>query len=137
MSVIREYLLSHADVRVEEDLVSVRLHGGMTQEQIPHSRALLHELHEQPGGLFLLLDLKEAERASPSLRRAMSQIFSEVAPTAMAVYGANLEQRAAHELLMGAVAGLSGRRPNVAYFPSEAEAREWLVSERRRMKSPA
>lgn len=136
MSGVREYLLGHADVRVEQDFVSVRLHGGMTPEQLLRAQALLRELHEQQGRVFILLDLKDAERAPPAMRRAISQMFADAAPVALGVHGGSLEQRAAHELLMGAVTGMSGRRPNVAYFPSEAEARAWLETERRRLKAP-
>lgn len=127
--------MDHIDVRVEQSLVSIRPRGSLSQEQLQYAMELLKTVHDQQGNVFLLVDMIEGERMPPTVRRTIAQMFSEFAPVAVAVHGANLEQRAAHELLMGAVAGVSGRRINVAYFQSEAEAREWLAAERRRIEA--
>lgn len=123
-------------MRVEKDLVSIRPHGSLRQEQLQHAMELMKALQKQLGNVFLLVDLKEGERIPPAMRRAIAHLFADAAPVAVAVHGANVEQRAAHKLLMGAVSGVSGRRVNVEYFQSEAEAREWLLAERRRIEAP-
>lgn len=131
MDVIREHHFQHADLELEEELIHVRLHGTVEPNQLPALLQLMKQIREQRGQLFVLVDLKGAESMQPATRRLLSHtLTSELLPTAMAVYGGRLEQRAAHAMLMGAVTGLSGRRPNAAYFPTEAEARSWIASER-------
>ena len=131
MDVIRKHHFQHADLEIEAELIHVRVHGTIEPHQIPEILHLMMQIREQQGQVFVLVDLKGAESMLPATRRLLSQrLMTEVLPTAMAVYGGRLEQRAAHAMLMGAVAGLSGRRPNTAYFPTEAEARVWIASER-------
>ncbi len=136
MSPIKEFRVGDTDIRIEEDLIFVRPHGSMTQEQLPQLTELLEGLHAQHGQLFLLADLKEGKNLGPAMRRAVSQVMGAIAPAAMAVFGANIEQRAMHALVMGAVTGVSGQRPNVEYFRTEAEARQWLAAERQRLLAP-
>lgn len=131
MDLIREHHFKHADLEIEGGLIHVRVHGAMEPHQLPEILHLMKQIREEHGQVFVLVDLKGAESMLPATRRLLSQtLTSELLPSAMAVYGGRLEQRAAHAMLMGAVAGLSGRRPNTAYFPTEAEARAWLSSER-------
>lgn len=92
--------LDHVDVRVEQDLVAIRPHGSLGQEQFQRAMELMKALQAQLGMVFLLIDLKEGERLPPAMRRAIAHLFTDAAPVAVAVHGANLEQRAGHKLLM-------------------------------------
>lgn len=137
MNPITEYHLDHIELRVEPDLIFVRPHGSLAAQQVGQLGSLITQLQgPRLGRLFLLVDLHESVSLSPALRRAMSQTMADFQPTAMAVYGANGEQRGTHALLMGAVTAVAGRRPNAAYFATEAEAREWLAAERQRLLGP-
>lgn len=127
------FRLGQSEVRIEPDLVFICLHGSMKEEQIPQALELMKQVREERGQIFLLVDMREGERLTPDMRRMLAQMLAGSTPTAMSVYGASVEQRAAHALLMGAVNGVSGRRPNVAYFQTEAEARDWLTTERQRV----
>lgn len=132
MSTQGEFRLGKTEIRIEPELVSVRPHGGMMEEDLPQVLELMRRLREQRGQVFILMDMREGEKLPPAVRRMLAQAFTEAPMTAMGVYGASVEQHAAHALLMGALNAVSGHRPNVAYFPTEAEARKWLATERQR-----
>jgi hypothetical protein len=134
MSLIAEYRVEHIEVRAESDLVFVRPRGSFEQEQIAALHSIVKQIKEQQHEpLFFLIDLRESAKVPPALRRMLTQMMAEFTPAAVAVYGANAEQRGTHALLMGALTGISGRRPNDAYFDTEAEARAWLLAERQRL----
>jgi hypothetical protein len=133
MTPVQEYHFEHADLRIEQDLVSVRTHGSLKEVHLPRLGGLLQQIREQHGKIFVLIDMRGGETIPPPMRRTIAQIMADSMPAATAVYGASVEQRGGHALLMGAVNGVSGHRPNVAYFQSEAEAREWLAAERQRL----
>jgi hypothetical protein len=122
--------LALADLHVEEDLVVVRPHGKVEPQQLTKMAEVLMQVQRRYGRLFMIVDLKEASSLSAPMRRTMAQAMTELHPSAMAVYGGSVEQRAVHALLMGAVAGVSGRRLHASYFQTEDEARTWLASER-------
>lgn len=128
-----DYSIEHAEVCVEPNLVLVRIHGRLGSEQIPQMTGFMKQIQEQHGRLFLLVDLREGEHLPSAMRRTLAQAMIDFDPAALGVFGATVEQRGSHALLMGALTGMSGRRPNTAYFPTEAEAREWLGVERQRL----
>ncbi len=130
--------MDHADVRMEDDLVFVRLHGRLTEQQIPQVLKLIEQVQQQlHDRFFLLVDLHETTGLPPAMRRTLAQVMGGFQPAAMAVFGANIEQRGSHALLMGAVTSVSGHRPNTAYFATEAEARVWLLAQRQRLVGSA
>lgn len=133
MSTLGEFRLGQSDVRFESGLIFVRPHGSMKEEQLPQALEFMKRSRDEHGQVFLLVDMREGERLPPAMRRALAEMLTVFGPTATGVYGASVEQRAGHAMLMGAVAGMSGQRPNVAYFETEAEARQWLAGERQRI----
>ena len=135
MSQFLDYSLEHADLRIEDDLIFVRVYGHLEEPQIPHLLQIMRQFqqHKPHDRFFLLVDLHATTGLPPAMRRTLAQFMGELQPAAMGMFGANSEQRGAHALLMGAVTGVSGQRPNTAYFHTEAEARVWLLSERQRL----
>ena len=133
MNQIKEHNLGYAEVRVEQDLVSIRVHGSLELDQVTHVTSIIRQLQEEHGKVFILVDLREGEGLPPAMRRLLSHMLATFSPSAVAVYGGNAEQRGSHALLMGAVTGVSGRRQNTAYFQTESDARQWLKSEHQRL----
>lgn len=137
MTLRDEYHVGGTEVRIAGDLVFVRTRGTL----VPEAATLIVEIYEQMikehGRYFLLADMSETGAVPPELRRKVVVGTRAYPPAAAAFYGGGIATRAMNALFTSALNLLSGRRQNLASFPGEELARQWLAAERKRLEQIA
>jgi hypothetical protein len=119
-------------LQVQADLVVLIAKGDHTEEMARRLVEVAHQVRAQHGGMYVLVDLREAGSISPPARRVMATFGAEYPPLAIAMFGATPLVRGMNALLFGAMNMLGKQRQNMRQFASEAEAQSWLADERRR-----
>jgi hypothetical protein len=87
--------------------------------------------------LFFLMDGREMAGISPGARKAVAQTLKEIPLYGMANFEAPMKARVVAKLVITAINLFrkdASTNP-VEFFPSEAEAREWIASRREKYKN--
>lgn len=121
-------------VRSEGDLILVQFQGALTLADAEVLSAAYSQEIERRGYLLLLVDLAGADNASTEARRKLV-LWAEPHShrISAACYGGSLLVRSFMQLMNGAVRLLSGKPSGLAFFGTEAEARQFLLRERSRL----
>lgn len=86
--------------------------------------------------LFFLMDSREMAGISPGARKAVAQTLKEIPLYGMANFEAPMKARVVAKLVITAINLFrkdASTNP-VEFFPTEAEAREWIASRREKYK---
>jgi hypothetical protein len=86
--------------------------------------------------LFFLMDGREMAGISPAARKAVAETLKEIPLFGMANFQAPMKARVVAKLVITAINLFrkdASTNP-VEFFPSEAEAREWIASRREKYK---
>lgn len=86
--------------------------------------------------LFFLMDGREMAGISPGARKAVAETLKEIPLYGMAIFDAPMKARVVAKLVITAVNLFrkdASTNP-IEFFPTEAEAREWITSRREKYK---
>lgn len=116
----------------EPDIIYMRFGGAVTAEDALELLRRQIEMSQGRSLLFFLIDAEDLENIAPEGRRAVAETLKEIPLRGMAVVKAPLKARVVTKLVITAI-NLFRRDSNlnpVAFFDTEAQAREWIASRR-------
>jgi hypothetical protein len=122
----------HVTYFEEPDIIFMSFGGSSTTED---SLELLRRQVEMSKGrnvLFFLIDAEKLDNIAPEGRRAVAETLKEIPLRGMAVIKAPLKAKVVTKLVITAI-NLFRRDSNlnpIAFFDTEDEARQWIVSRR-------
>ena len=126
----------HTTYLEEPDIIFMRLAGECSDaeglELLRRQRAF-SEGHKM---LFFLMDGREMAGISPGARKAVAETLKEIPLYGMAIFDAPMKARVVAKLVITAVNLFrkdASTNP-IEFFPTEAEAREWIASRREQYK---
>ncbi len=114
-----------------QDMYFVECIGDVTAEHMPAFFALTKRYTQKNGYVLALVDASRMGTMSPEARR-LSVAYGKQDPgrRATAIFGASLVTRTLATLLFKAIALITQRASESAFFKTEAEARAWLDEKR-------
>lgn len=115
---------------IEGDLIFHRAVGTVTPAVVDWMLAASHAILAQYPHYYILGDLLEAGSMPPEIRRRYVEHGVKFPPRAIAFYRVSLIVSGINALLFGALNTLSKRKQPFKQFATEAEARNWLSSQR-------
>lgn len=122
-------------VRIEGDLIMMRVKGVVTLEDM---KAFLHmqaEVKRDRGRVFMLYDSRENTGLDPAARKyATDHASDDSRVNAAASFGAPFSMRVLVNMLNRALTMLGKDGTRVMLFDTEDEARRYLDTERRRSR---
>ncbi|HRI62976.1 MAG TPA: STAS/SEC14 domain-containing protein [Polyangium sp.] len=122
-------------VRVEGDLVRLRVKGVISVQDMAEFMRLQAAVRREQGWVFMLYDSRENTGLDPAARKyATEHTTSESRVDAAASFGAPFSMRVLVNMLNRARVVLGKPGTPVELFNTEAEARQYLESERRRLR---
>lgn len=126
----------HTTYFEEPDIIFMRLAGECSDAE---GLELLRRQKSYAQGrkmLFFLMDGREMAGISPGARKAVAETLKEIPLYGMAIFDAPMKARVVAKLVITAVNLFrkdASTNP-IEFFPSEAEAREWISSRREKFK---
>ena len=124
-------------VRVEGDLVMLRVKGVISQNDMIEFMRFQAKIRREQGWVFMLYDSRENTGLDPAARKyATDYASSESRVDAAASFGAPFSMRVLVNMLNRASVLLGKKGTPVNLFETEAEARRFLESERQRLRPP-
>lgn len=121
--------LGKHEVLLEGDLVVCHSNGTLETEEAEAFQRIVRRHFVQHGSMYLLLVVHEVGKPpSSTTRRLIAQWQEERPVTAAAIVSDNVLVRGAVALVAAAVGAFHRKRTPLAFFSSEATAREWLCS---------
>lgn len=122
------------EVRLEGDLLCVRFVGPYLPDEARQILTLGDQLYRQHGGCYMLADARLGHAPGPETRRVIA-MWPYLGTYVAAVHGAGTGLRALTTLMVGAQRLLRVRQPiRTELFEGEAEARAWLLEQRRLLR---
>jgi len=123
---------------VEQDTLYIVNHGPFDAEEACSFLAIYQQVYDRHDYLLIMLDLRDSGPASPEARRALVDWAKTRANTvALAAISGSTVARTTLTLIFSAMRVLSRQVPQLGFFATEAEARDWLVRQRPRLRSHA
>lgn len=122
-------------VLVEEELVTLRLHGALSLEEMRAVTGIIDEVIARVGRCGVLGDLRALTQVTPEARRFAGSWTNVDFCYATGVFGASLPLRTIVSLLSRAIE-LFRKRPQrgaLQFWKTEEEARAWVLSRRREL----
>lgn len=118
----------------EGDLLGVRFRGPITREAVEALRDAVNAVTAEHPRSFLIADLHECTGIDPEARKYMAVWSNEPdrGLVGTAVFGTGFMLRTLVTLTIKAIKMLGQARTDLLFFKDEAEAREWVRSERAR-----
>lgn len=124
-------------VRIEGDLVHLRVKGVVKVGDMAEFMRLQAQVKREHGAVFMLYDSRENTGLDPAARKyATDHASIESRIDAAASFGASFSMRVVVNMLNRALEMLGREGARVQLFDTEAEARQYLESERRRLRPP-
>lgn len=126
----------HVTYFEEPDIIFMRLAGECSDAE---GLELLRRQKSYAQGrkmLFFLMDGREMAGISPGARKAVAETLKEIPLYGMAIFDAPMKARVVAKLVITAVNLFrkdASTNP-IEFFPTEAEAREWIASRREKHK---
>ena len=112
-------------------IITLRAAGVLDEERIRAICADLRGLIEAKGCAFLLVNFSDAVSIAASGRKAVLDEFRDVRLDAAGVVGASFHIRVLSILITKALQTFTKRSHPLSFFDTEAEARAWLLEQRR------
>lgn len=123
-------------VRVEEDLVFIRNHRIMTLGDFHAILDVYRQVRLRHGSLFAMYDSSRSQGIDRAARIAITATSPDApTPDATAVFGAPFAILTLGNMIERALVGLGRPSTGMRFFPSEADARDYLQRERLRLKT--
>lgn len=126
----------HVTYLEEPDIIFMRLVGDCTDAEGLELLRRQKAFSEGRKMLFFLMDGREMAGISPGARKAVAQTLKEIPLFGMANFEAPLKARVVAKLVITAINLFrkdAATNP-IEFFPTEAEAREWIASRREKFK---
>ncbi|NOJ93354.1 STAS/SEC14 domain-containing protein [Corallococcus sp. CA049B] len=134
MAVLREWVFGTQRVSLEDsDILWIKVRGAFSETDVRELVDLFHELEAGPDKpLYLVADLSSSEGLSVAPRKYLAKHLSPTWFRAVCFFGAKRTHREVLRALVAVVNFTSGTRVEAEFSDSEAQARAWLASHRRR-----
>lgn len=126
----REIAIGKQYVRIEPEIVYVRLRDSYEAHEVRSLTALLEQINAEQGVLYILGDIRELRWFASDARHDSADWMRRTHIGAMAVVGAGQHIRAIVSLVLRAAILLGGARYPLRFIQTEEEARAWLIAER-------
>lgn len=126
----------HVTYLEEPDIIFMKLTGDCTDAEGLELLRRQRGFAEGRKMLFFLMDSSEMAGISPGARKAVAETLKEIPLYGMANFNAPMKARVVAKLVITAI-NLFRRDAStnpVEFFPTEAEAREWIASRREKYK---
>jgi len=121
----------------EPDIIFMKLTGDVNDAEGLELLRRQKAFAEGRKMLFFLMDGREMAGISPGARKAVAQTLKEIPLYGMANFQSPMKARVVAKLVITAINLFrkdASTNP-VEFFPSEAEAREWIASRREKYKN--
>lgn len=127
-------LADAAYVRIDGDLVHLRIRGLMTLRDLNAVTEVYERVHARHGRFFVLYDVTESQGIDRAARKALHDSTSNgPQPDATALFGASFALRTMANMIERALVGLGRPSMGMNFFATEAQARAHIDEERRRL----
>jgi hypothetical protein len=124
-------------VRIEGDLVHLRVKGVVTVTDMVEFMRLQAQVKREHGAVFMLYDSRENTGLEPAARKyATDHASEESRVSAAASFGAPFAMRVLVNMINRAHDMLRKSGARVQLFDTEPQARQYLEAERRRLHPP-
>jgi hypothetical protein len=126
----------HVTYLEEPDIIFMKLVGDCSDAEGLELLRRQRQFAEGRKMLFFLMDGSEMAGISPGARKAVAETLKEIPLFGMANFQAPMKARVVAKLVITAINLFrkdASTNP-VEFFPSEAEAREWIASRREKYK---
>jgi hypothetical protein len=126
----------HVTYFEEPDIIFMGLRGDVSDAEGLELLRRQKAFAEGRKMLFFLMDGREMAGISPGARKAVAQTLKEIPLYGMANFQSPIKARVVAKLVITAINLFrkdASTNP-VEFFPSEAEAREWIASRREKFK---
>jgi hypothetical protein len=125
-------------VRVDGDLIILRVKGVVNLEDIKSFMRLQAQVKRERGSVFVLYDSRENTGLDPAARKyATDNSDADSRANAAASFGAPFGMRVVVNMLNRALVMLGRTGTFVQLFDTEDQARQYIEAERVRQRSPA
>jgi hypothetical protein len=125
-----ETILDNYRLWAEDDIVCLQAGGPITSSIVDWLIVMAKDITARHSHYYILGDLRGAGPITPALRRRLAEFGTAYPPRAIAFFHVSLMIQGVNALLFGALNLLSKRRQPFRQCATEAEAREWLRSQR-------
>lgn len=130
------FMIGKHEVRVDGDLVWVRMVGEFDLPDIQDFFKLTERLFHEYGYALVLCDSTDGGLVTPAARRYQAERFkTQIFPSHTAIYGANPIARALVTLMTRAAELMTGKKFPSTFHKNEAEARQTLLQMRKVLQS--
>lgn len=120
---------------VEEDIAHLSLFGDLDLAQMEALVEILGGIEQRYGRIGVLADVRGLRSVLPEARQRGGAFTKSHFIFATAVYGASPTVRTVIMLISRATELFAGRRSNVGFFKTEAEALAWLQRQPRERRA--
>jgi hypothetical protein len=120
---------------IEGDTVVATIGSDLTLEDLERMFRVCEQVEAEYGYFLMLSDAKLLSGLSSEVRRRSAEWGKEHRSGGYATYGSSLLARTVITLLVHGIGLLRKREAPVAFFATEAEAREWLATRRQQLKA--
>lgn len=124
-------------VQIDKDLIVMRVKGVVTREDMAEFMRLQAKVKREHGTVFMIYDSRENTGLDPAARKYATDHASEESRVdAAASFGAPFAMRVVVNMLNRAFEMLRKEGTRVMLFDTEAQARQYIEAERRRLLPP-
>ena len=127
---MRHVQIGAHSLQVEGDLLFLRAVGTMNEAETIRIFAVAEEVHAIYGYHLGLTDARDFDNITPEARRYAGQWMNRHTTTYNATFGASLLITTVSTLIHRAIRIVTGAPTKMAFFKTEAAAREWLYTQR-------